>query len=88
MVTQYAGKQGTVTLRFAECDACGSEMTCDADSRANKRAVLAFRKSVDGPNVPVIRVELTLRHEITSNYQAMQSYPYTARAGSLSTLRH
>lgn len=171
MVTQYAGKQGTVTLRFAECYACGSEITGDADSRANKRAVLAFRKSVDGLmtgteiravrekygitqdqaarlfgggpkafskyesddvahseamnnmlrlvrqsedtfwelvalkemnhelparkvaarhliNVPVIRVELTIRHEITSNYQARQSYPYTARSGSLSTLRH
>jgi len=48
MVTQYAGRQGTVTLRFTECDAYGSEMTGDADSRANKRAMLAFRKSVDG----------------------------------------
>lgn len=47
-VTDYAGKQGKVTLRFAECDACGSEITGDTDSRANKRAVLAFRKSVDG----------------------------------------
>ena len=47
-VTEYAGQQGKVTLRFAECDACGSEITGDADSRANKRAVLAFRKSVDG----------------------------------------
>lgn len=47
-VTEYAGQQGKVILRFAECDACGSEITDDADSRANKRAVLAFRKSVDG----------------------------------------
>lgn len=47
-VTEYAGRQGKVTLRFAECNACGSEITDDADSRANKRAVLAFRKSVDG----------------------------------------
>lgn len=47
-VTEYAGQQGKVTLHFAECDACGSEITGDADSRANKRAVLAFRKSVDG----------------------------------------
>lgn len=46
--TEYRGKQGTVTLRYAECDACGSEITGDADGRANKRAVLAFRKSVDG----------------------------------------
>ena len=48
MQTEYRGKQGTVTLRYAECDACGSEITGDADGRANKRAVLAFRKSVDG----------------------------------------
>ena len=46
--TEYRGQQGTVTLRYAECDACGSEITGDADGRANKRAVLAFRKSVDG----------------------------------------
>lgn len=45
-VTEYGGHQGKVTLRFAECDACGSEITGEADSRANKRAVLAFRKSV------------------------------------------
>lgn len=47
-VTEYAGQEGKLTLHFAECNACGSEITDDADSRANKRAVLAFRKSVDG----------------------------------------
>lgn len=47
-VTEYAGQQGKVTLRLTECDACGSEVAGEADSRANKRAVLAFRKSVDG----------------------------------------
>jgi len=48
LVTEYRGQQGTVALHLAECDVCGSEITGDADSRANKRAVLAFRKSVDG----------------------------------------
>lgn len=48
MQTEYRDKQGTVTLRYAECDACGSEITGDANGRANKRAVVAFRKSVDG----------------------------------------
>lgn len=47
-VTEYRGQQGTVTLHFAECDACGSEIVGDAESRANKRAVLAFKKTVDG----------------------------------------
>ena len=46
--TEYAGRKGTVTLRYVECDACGSEITGEDDSRANKRAMLAFRKSVDG----------------------------------------
>lgn len=47
-VTEYRGQRGTVALQYAECDACGSEVVGDADSRANKRAVLRFRKSVDG----------------------------------------
>ena len=47
MQTEYRGQQGMVRLRYAECDACGSEVTGDADGRANKRAVLGFRASVD-----------------------------------------
>jgi HTH-type transcriptional regulator/antitoxin MqsA len=47
-VTEYRGQKGTVMLRYAECDVCGSEITGDADGRANKRAVLRFRKHVDG----------------------------------------
>lgn len=46
-VIEHRGQQGTVTLHFAECDACGSEIVGDAESRANKRAVLAFKKTVD-----------------------------------------
>lgn len=47
-VTEYRGQQGTVTLQYAECDVCGSEVVGDAEGRANKRAVLHFRKTVDG----------------------------------------
>lgn len=47
-VTEYRDQQGTVAVRFSECDACGSDIAGDEESRANKRAVLAFRKSVDG----------------------------------------
>lgn len=47
-VTEYHGQKGTVTLRYTECDVCGSEITGDADGRFNKRAVLRFRKQVDG----------------------------------------
>ncbi len=47
-VREYRDQQGRVAVRFSECDACGSEFAGDEESRANKRAVLAFRKSVDG----------------------------------------
>ena len=169
-VTEYAGQQGKVTLYFAECDACGSEITEDADSRANKRAVLAFRKSVDGlltgneiralrdkysitqdqaarlfgggpkafskyesddvahaaamdtllrlalrsedtfwelvalkgmtsefparvvakrhtMDVPVIRIELTIRHEVAPDMQPAHRFHYSMPAGTMNTLR-
>jgi len=47
-VTEYRGQQGTVALQYIECDVCGSEIAGDAEGRANKRAVLRFRKTVDG----------------------------------------
>ncbi|MDP2829008.1 MAG: type II toxin-antitoxin system MqsA family antitoxin [Sulfuricellaceae bacterium] len=47
-VTEYRGQQGAVSLQYAECDVCGSEIVGDAEGRANKRAVLSFRKTVDG----------------------------------------
>ncbi len=47
MQTEYRDKLGAVTLRYAECDACGSEITGDADGLANKRVVLAFRSTID-----------------------------------------
>lgn len=46
--TEYRGHKGTVTLHYAECDVCGSEITGDIDGRLNKRAVMRFRKQVDG----------------------------------------
>jgi len=47
-VTEYRGQESNVTLQYAECDVCGSEVVGDAEGRANKRAVLHFRKTVDG----------------------------------------
>ena len=45
---EYKGKQGTVALHFSECDACGSEQANAVDVRNNKRAMQAFKKTVDG----------------------------------------
>lgn len=63
-VTEYRGHKGTVTLRYAECDVCGSEITGDIDGRLNKRAVMRFRKQVDslltGEEIRAIREQYGL----------------------------
>lgn len=59
-----------MTLHFAECDACGSEITGDAHSRANKRAVLAFRKSVDGVLTGAETRALREKYSITQDQAA------------------
>lgn len=46
--TEYKGTKGLVSMHYKCCDACGSDFASADDSRLNKRAVLAFRKSVDG----------------------------------------
>lgn len=45
---EYHGQTKMLPLRFTTCDTCGSESAGLEESRANKRAVLAFRKQVDG----------------------------------------
>ncbi|MDP2370129.1 type II toxin-antitoxin system MqsA family antitoxin [Rhodoferax sp.] len=44
----YKGTTTSLPLRFTTCDTCGSESAGLEESRANKRAAMAFRKSVDG----------------------------------------
>lgn len=45
---EHRGKTGEIELRFAVCDRCGAELTSAEDARYNKRAMNAFRKSVEG----------------------------------------
>lgn len=47
-MTEYKGHTGETALHFSECDACGSEQADAAQTRANKRAMIAFKKQVDG----------------------------------------
>ena len=44
----YKGQSKMLPLYFTTCDTCTSESAGLEESRANKRAVLAFRKEVDG----------------------------------------
>jgi ketosteroid isomerase-like protein len=49
-VVEYRGQRGSVALQMHACAHCGSEYADAQDSLANKRAVMAFRKHVDGLN--------------------------------------
>ncbi|HEU4344421.1 MAG TPA: type II toxin-antitoxin system MqsA family antitoxin [Candidatus Binatia bacterium] len=47
-VAEYKEHTGELDLHFFVCDACGSEQTDATQLRANKRAMMAFKKRVDG----------------------------------------
>jgi C4-type Zn-finger protein len=44
---EYKGIAGEIELRFVVCDTCGSDLTGAADAHHNKRAMNAFKKSVE-----------------------------------------
>ncbi len=45
---EYKGQTAELEFHFSLCDACGSEQSNAAQLRANKRAMMAFKKRVDG----------------------------------------
>lgn len=45
---EHAGVKGTIPLHYAVCDICGSEVAEADEARANKRAMIAFRKRAEG----------------------------------------
>lgn len=45
---EHLGQQGQIESHYAECDACGSEQAGTVEARFNKRAMVAFKKQVQG----------------------------------------
>jgi HTH-type transcriptional regulator / antitoxin MqsA len=45
---EYKGTQTELDLAYSVCDACGSEQAASDQLRANKRAMMRFKKTVDG----------------------------------------
>lgn len=45
---EYKGQSTELDMFYTECDACGSEQANATQLRANKRAMVAFKKQVDG----------------------------------------
>ena len=59
---EHRGQRGNIQHHFSVCGACGSEQADSVALRANKRAMVAFKKQVDGlltgEEVRVIRARL------------------------------
>ncbi|MFC4654787.1 type II toxin-antitoxin system MqsA family antitoxin [Rheinheimera marina] len=47
-LVDYKGQSSAIVSYFSVCDHCGSEQADAGQVRANKRAVVAFKKQVDG----------------------------------------
>ncbi|MBC7609026.1 MAG: type II toxin-antitoxin system MqsA family antitoxin [Polaromonas sp.] len=46
--SQYKGQTATLPSHYQLCDTCHSDFAGTKESKLNKRAIMAFRKSVDG----------------------------------------
>lgn len=46
--SEYKGHKAELPLHFKLCDTCTSDFAGAAESKLNKRALMAFRKAVDG----------------------------------------
>lgn len=45
---EHMGQRGSISSQFSTCDVCGSEQATPANTRFNKRAMIAFKKQVQG----------------------------------------
>jgi len=45
---EHLGHTGKIESHYAECDACGSEQAGTTEARLNKRAMIAFKKGIQG----------------------------------------
>ena len=67
---EYRGQSKLLPLYFTTCDTCTSESAGLEESRANKRAVLAFRKEVDGLLTGTEIQALRNKYKLTQSHAA------------------
>lgn len=48
VTVEHLGQHGQIESQYAVCDCCGSEQAGTAEARFNKRAMIAFKKQVQG----------------------------------------
>ncbi len=62
---EYRSQTSSIPFTYSECDTCGSEHANAAQTRTNKRAMLAFKKEVDGILTGQEVKALRKRYELT-----------------------
>lgn len=70
VVIEHAGVRGIVPAHYSACDYCGSELAGPAESQANKRAAVAFRKCAEqlllGSEIKAFRSQFELTQDIAA----------------------
>lgn len=68
--SEYKGHKTLLPLHYQLCDVCHSDLAGAKDSKLNKRAVLAFRKSVDGLLTGIEICALREKYKLTQSQAA------------------
>lgn len=68
--SEYKGHKAMVALHYKVCDTCTSDFAGAEESRLSKRAVMAFRKSVDGLLTGTEIVALRKQYHLTQDQAA------------------
>lgn len=68
--SEYKGHKTMLPLHYQMCDSCHSDFAGAKESKLNKRAVLAFRKSVDGLLTGTEICALRDKYKLTQNQAA------------------
>jgi HTH-type transcriptional regulator/antitoxin MqsA len=62
---EYKGKSALLPQHFKQCDHCGSDFAGAAEAKLNKRALMAWRKEVDGLLTGAEIIALRLQYNLT-----------------------
>lgn len=68
--SEYKGQKAMLPLHYQLCDTCHSDFAGSKESKLNKRAIMAFRKSVDGLLTGAEIVALRKQYGLTQDQAA------------------
>ena len=68
--SEYKGQKATLPLHYRLCDTCHSDFAASQESKLNKRAIMAFRRSVDGLLTGTEIVALRKQYGLTQDQAA------------------